>query len=695
MCFAPSGHLPRSPPRGRAERAKGAWNILDSEVSETPPKETHGPRRCQYCGDSHPGWYSDFMPAPPQTNRPLTRLSASRRPRFSPGGALVCALWTCVMWNCVQPSSAGEPQLWRGVEPSGRRHAVVLACPPGGRPNLESPDTEAPRKLDRYQRLEVPRAARVYPPRQGDRWVHLLTGETCPIAVTRLTPTGLEGIPTGGASVSIPWGALAAVAQPATETELQLFTAEAEELAGPPPLPAQPGAAWSGERSFLVPPDSNLPLLTTVAEIAEGGVSLSWLDVEPDRSLGTSGEWSLELVFAADDSTETLRLQMGGDAAELAVRWEGEGKLDVRDVPHRGGWRHLRVQWNSQGIIALVDNDVLATGAVPQLPWTELRVRRAGAEGERHRPEVRLDDLRLFRSAAPLSLPPRQTERTGLWLGSGDVLYQPDLVERFLNGDPPGGRVPQRDWAFVRGVIPRQTSVAPTPPPLEGWWVRLDWQPRYGERWEAVGSLTGILQEVTATTIVLRHPWLGPLALPVDAIARLTPLGQGRRRELDPSVYHLGNNTRPGWQVPTPEGANRKWTVDLGSEDLRGPNLGLALTVRELEPTGGIWARQGAFHEDLAQGGLLTELWVNDRRVTDLNRWLDRPATADKPARLWIPLEKRMLQLGSNTVELRQQPSVRKPTEFDDLEVWDLAWEQPENPPTGGDNSTRPPAVPR
>lgn len=577
---------------------------------------------------------------------------------------------------------------------------MVLACPPGGGPTLESRDTAAPRKLDGYQRLEVPPAARVYPPRQGDRWVHLLTGETCPLAVSRLTPAGLEGIPTGGTSVSIPWGALAAVAQPATETELQLFTAEAEELTGPPPLPAEPGAAWSGERSFVVPPESDLPLLTTVEEIAEGGVSLSWLDVEPDRTPRTSCEWSLELVFAADDSTETLRLLLGGDARELPVRWEGAGKLDVRDIPHRDGWRHLRVQWNSRGIVVLVDNEILATGAVPKLPWTELRVRRAAAGGGEegggtNRPEVRLDDLRLFRSVAALPLPPRQGERAGLWLSSGDVLYQPDLVERFLNGDPPGGRVPQRDWAFVRGVIPQHTTVAPTPPPLEGWWVRLDWQPRYGERWEEPGHIRGILLEVTAATLVLRHPWLGTLTLPLDAIARLTPLWQGRARELDPLVHHLGNNTRPGWQVPTPEGRSRKWAVELGSEDLRGPNLGLAVTVRELEPTGGIWARQGAFHEDLAQGGLLTELWINDQRVTDLNHLLDRPATADEPARLWIPLEKSLVKGGSNIVEFRQKPSVRQQTEFDDLEVWDLAWEQPVEARAGGSSSARPRPVSR
>lgn len=687
--FRPVG-APTFPAAAGGPAGGSGRSTFGPEVVETTPIETDGSLRSNDCGDFPPACYSDLMPLLRPTTRPLTGLSTSRWPRQVTGGPLACALWTCVIWCCVRPSSAGEPVLWQGVEPSGRRHPVVLACPPGGQPSLESRNTAAPRKLDSYQRLEVPPAARVYPPRQGDRWVHFLTGETCPLAVSRLTPSGLEGIPTGGAPVTIPWDALAAVAQPATETELQLFTAEAEELIGPPPLRAQPGAAWSGEQSFVVPPESDLPLLTTVEQISEGGVSLSWLDVEPNRSHAGSGEWSLELVFAEGDSTQTVRLLMGGDAQELAVRSDAEGTLDVREVPHRDGWRHLRVQWNSRRLVALVDNEILATGAVPKFPWTQLRVRSGGGGGGTNRPEVRLDDLRLFRSVAALPLPARQGERTGLWLGTGDVLYQPDLVERFLNGDPPGGRVPQRDWGFVRGVIPQDTSVAPTPPPLEGWWVRLDWQPRYGERWEEPGHIRGILLEVTEATLVLRHPWLGMLTLPLDSIARLTPLWQGRLRELDPLVHHLGNNTRPGWQVPTPEGKSLQWAVDLGTEDLRGPNLGLALTVRELEPTGGIWARQGAFHEDLAQGGLLTELWINDQRVTDLNHWLDRPATADEPARLWIPLEKRLLKVGSNRFELRQKPSVRKQTEFDDLEVWDLSWEQPVEAREGGSSTARP-----
>lgn len=598
---------------------------------------------------------------------------------------MVCAFWTSVVWNCIGLSNAGEPRVWQGVESSGRRRPVVLVCPPGGRPSLESQEAAVPREFNSYERLEVPSAARVYPPRQGDRWVYLLTGETCPIAVTRLTSNGVVGCPSGGGTVTIPWGALAAIAQPASETELQLFTAEAEDLTGPPPLLPQAGSAWSGEQSFVVPAGTNLPLLTMEDEVSEGGVSLSWLDFNPEDSPGASVEWSLELVCKSGDSSEILSFSMGGIKSEIAARWQGGRPLDVRDVSRRNGWRHLRVQWNARGIVALVDNQILATGPSPDLPWAELRVHRdatgRGVEGQgTNRLEVRLDDLRLFRSVPLLTLPPRHGERTGLWLTSGDVLYQPGLVERFLNGDPPGGRVALRDWRFVRGVIPQLDLEAPAAPPLEGWWVRLDWQPRYGERREEPGSLRGVLEEVTDSSLVLRHPWLGMLTIPLEAVARLSPLWEGRRRELDPEIRHLGNNTRPGWSVPAPEGTVRKWTVDLTNEELRRPRQVLALTVRELEPTGGTWARQGNFRDDLAKGGLLTEVWINNQRVTDLNRWLDAPATAEDPARLLIPIESRQLQAGRNTLELRQTPAVQRLTEFDDIELWDVAWEQP----TGG-----------
>jgi len=608
--------------------------------------------------------------------------SPSRQFRVTWGETLVCAFWISFVCNCVGLSSAGEPRVWQGVDSSGRRRAVVLVCPPGGRPALESKEAAVPREFNSYERLEVPSAVRVYPPRQGDRWVHLLTGETCPIAVTRLTPNGVVGCPSGGETVTIPWGALAAVAQPATETELQLFTAEAEDLTDPPPLLPQAGSSWSGEQSFVVPPGTDLSLFTMEDEIAEGGVSLSWLDFNPEDSLGASAEWSLELVCKSGDSSEILSFSMGGTKPEIAVRWKGGRPLAVRDVSRRNGWRHLRVQWNSRGIVALVDNEILATGPRPDLPCAELRVRREatdrGVEGPgTERLEVRLDDLRLFRSVPPLRLPSRHGERTGLWLTSGDMLYQPDLVERFLNGDPPGGRVALRDWRFVRGVIPQLDLEASAAPPVEGWWVHLEWQPRYGERWEEPGSLRGVLEEVTDSSLVLRHPWLGTLTLPLEAVARLTPLWEGRRREVDPEVHHLGNNTRPGWSVPVPEGTVRKWTIELTNDDLRRPRQGLALTVRELEPAGGTWARQGNFRDELAKGGLLTEVWINNQRVTDLNRWLDAPATAEDPARLWIPIESSQLRAGKNTLELRQTPAVQKPMEFDEIEFWDVAWEQP------------------
>ena len=636
------------------------------------------------CDELRFEWYSEGMAVFLRIRgRPIAFRSRTRS-WLTRVCVLACAMWSGVEGNGIGANwaAAREPRVWQGLESSGRRHAVVLACPPGGRPALEPRAADAPRNFDTYRRLEVPSAPQVYFPRGGDRWIRFLNGDVFPFAVSRHSADQLVGIPLGGSAVTIPWGALAAIAQPASETELRVWTAEPDDLAGPPPLPVKRGSAWSGEHSFLVPPGSDLPLLSTADEIPEGGLTLSWLDSDPGSPQETAGDWSLDLVFSQDGSTETVRLLLGDRTGELTARRDGEREFDVRELPHRAGWRHLRVQWNRQRLVVVVDQEILATGAMPNLPCTELRVRHA-AVGDResgpesNRPEVLLDDLRLFHSTPAVQVPPRSAERTGLWLTSGDVVYQPALVERFLNGDPPGGRVTPRDWGFVRGLIPRHTPVAPTPAPLEGWWVRVDWQPRYGERWEEPGFFQGVLQQVTDESLVLVHPWLGQLTVPVELIARLTPLWQGRRKELDPLVHHLGNNTRPGWRAPVPAGTTQKWTIELTAQDLRGPHLGLAVTVRELEPTGGVWGRQGAFHDDLAQGGLLTELWINDQRVTDWNRWLDRPATADDPARLWIPIDPAQVRLGANVFELRQRSSVRNTAEFDDLELWDLTWEQP------------------
>jgi len=592
---------------------------------------------------------------------------------------------------------AGEPRVWNGIEPSGKSRPVVLVCPADGQPVIKSRDRDAPTALGSYRRLEVPPEAQVYIPRGGDRWVRLLSGETCPIEMTKYSPQGVMGTPVGGATVTLPWGVIAAVSQPLTETELQLLTAEPGNHLGPLPLPTLPGPAWSGQHSFVVPSPADTTLLTSTADGPEGGVTLSWLDAGVDSSESTptksaSTEWSLDFVFAQGESSVTLAITPGGIAAGIRAQAQGDWSLETHDIPHRPGWRHLRVQWNPRRLVALVDNQILATGNSPGLPWQELRVRRnqdpsaqkrtpgedgPGEEPGASTPEIRLDDLRVFRSAAPQSIPDRHVEGPGLWLSAGDVVYRPGIVDQYLNGKPWDAGLPQPEAGLVRGVIPRWTNDIPPATPLAGWWVRLDWQPRFGERLEEPGGLSGVLQEVTESDVVVRHPWLGRLSIPLPLVERVTPLWLGRRREIDPSTRHLGNNTRTGWRIATPEGTIRKWSVDLTGDDLQGSAPVVALTVHELEPSGGDWARQGAFHEELAKGGLLTELWINNQRVTDLNRWLDRPATADNPARLRIPIDPGLVKVGVNSLELRQTPAVQSKTEFDDIEFWDLAWEQP------------------
>ncbi|MSR59884.1 MAG: hypothetical protein EXS05_19970 [Planctomycetaceae bacterium] len=85
--------------------------------------------------------------------------------------------------------------------------------------------------------------------------------------------------------------------------------------------------------------------------------------------------------------------------------------------------------------------------------------------------------------------------------------------------------------------------------------------------------------------------------------------------------------------------------------------------------------QDGRYRKDLAAGHLRTELWINGRRLDDLNRHVALRAHPDNPQRLRIAVPNAFLKAGDNTLELRQRPDRNDPQQFDDCEISRLGLE--------------------
>jgi hypothetical protein len=289
-----------------------------------------------------------------------------------------------------------------------------------------------------------------------------------------------------------------------------------------------------------------------------------------------------------------------------------------------------------------------------------------------------IDDFKIQKTDAAPRPRREQRSRDELVLQTGDELFGAleGLTAKSIAVAGAFGST-RTPWAEVVGLRFRREPIAARP--VTGWIARIELQAAPGALPGDCDWLVGALQSADEKTIALEHAWLGRLEFDPSAIRRLEPLFLGTRLEIEPAVSHLGDEIREEFRCPVPDGPRLERTFRLAASPA-GPAF-IRLETDNLEPAGPKTPAWSEFLTDLRAGHLLTEVFVNEQRVDDLNRHLDSRLPASRPGWLRIAVPAKLLKAGENRIRLEQRPARNDPRNFDDCELSNITLEIEEPAP--------------
>ena len=430
----------------------------------------------------------------------------------------------------------------------------------------------------------------------------------------------------------------------------------------------------SGSRSMRLEGGQATASYTLPRRIEAGRVELSFWDdgvVDPER------QWLVEAEFATSRGPQRVRMILGWNRETFGLEAPEGPSLAVQQLSRRQGWRRLRISFNRLRLLVLIDDAVLTVGEGPRGPLRAIRAvcrpapTRAKQPSDPENPSqpraAYLDDFTVHRSVDSLLYPRRQWEQDELLFDSGDQLFgEVRSVDdhRVRIAGPYGTvRVP---WSDLRGVLFRRRPIPASP--IEGVIVRLRFQSRSESKPTDWDLLEGALESVTLEQLVLRHPYLGTLRVPRDLARELEVVFSGWRLEIDPVYHHLGERgENVDASLPLAEGNRLRAAFNL--EDVPSQPAFVSVLVQGLEGTG----RGARYKQELEDGHLRTDLYLNDQLIDYLNRHVERRSRV--ALRLRIPVPAGVLRQGENILELRQQPVSYDKNDYDNFQLFGLALE--------------------
>ena len=397
--------------------------------------------------------------------------------------------------------------------------------------------------------------------------------------------------------------------------------------------------------------------------------------------------WFVDLKFRGPAGDEWVRALLGWDEDTLAVQTSPDGPaLPVQRLARRPGWHRLIVRFGPERTDLTVDGFALAHGHAPPGPLLELRLASETLAGAGAPPEglaAFADDLRLARVVEPVGGLATDPEQDEVRLVGGDQLFgairraDPDRVTLAISG-----RDATFPWAEVAGLHFRRA--APPAAEIRGLWARMEWWATPGNDLRDLDSAEGALAAAGPDAFALATPYAGTLTISRDRLRRITILGPMRRRVLDPTSHHLGNNVVRDLEPPQPEGRRLTLAFDLDAPPADPATLAVDVVqvAGEAEPL--------EFAAAVKDGELRTDVRVNGRSIDYLNRQI--ASQNETPERLHLAIPAGLLVAGPNRVEFEGGGRKSDPEDLDDIGILGIALESGLE---GGPPAAVPAPVPR
>ncbi len=483
----------------------------------------------------------------------------------------------------------------------------------------------------------------------------------------------------GGRTIRVPLVALAAWANPPTEMDLlqESFEDGAAKVAGQwdslQDAMFDETQAVDGRHSLRFD-SSSTASRCTFAPQAAARIEFSFR-VQTDFSSAKVGEWQLEwndsevrqppiiVSIGSDQRIDVTNLPQGADTS-------------LQPLTLTDGWHSFIAVVTPERTRLIVDNAILASFPTPRASIHAIQFRSVKPPSKN---VLWIDAFQVRRLAAA-----ERRDRLR------DESFDSDLV-RLVTGDDLFGRLmevtPQevvfeafeqrqlRTWPEVAGLIWRRPSIPVqqrehvvtgivSSIELQPFVDRPDCEP---ERW------TATIVRIDADRLVARHPLVGELVLRWSEIRRVDPLFFGATVLLDARRFHLGNSIRSDFHRHLPDGTELRGDFRLPSVPAGQPTL--SLDVAEIEAAGPDAPPASPFLTELRAGELLTEVFVNDQRIGNLNSLLRFKSHIATPDRLRLAIPRGVLKEGTNSFRVTQKPLKPAGHEFDDGEVGNLRLE--------------------
>lgn len=539
----------------------------------------------------------------------------------------------------------------------GTTVAVVLECGPNGRLLAKGrAETWPVRDLARVQ---FP-LQRVRPWRAGIiHTLELTNGDTLFVQLIDDDSRTLTVSTAWATRLRVPWANVRALRQrpDAQLREADEFAAESG-LWGPAPAgQREQGQSTIGPASLRL--DQQQSRTHTLAEpIAAGMVGVNVAPLMP------AARWAVELELVGKQGQEQ-KLNPGQAAVLVRVGPDDEAKLVRVELPGKAGtvgqvkppaqWARLEVEWDQASATVSLDELVLWAGRLDQ-PGRALRaVRLIGP--------ARFDEFVLAsarrtteRLHADGNTPLARVGTASVQLLGGEVLFgKLKSVGRTAVQLESGQARRTWAWSEVAAVVPMQQAAALVRE--RGEWVAVSVQSTGVLRDRLTGRVDGLDQQ----SLKLIHPAIGELNVPRANLTELRTIFVGERIELDRQPRHLGQQFRPRFGNPEPDGLflRRAFRLQQLPTSVR-----LLATVSHLPGAGD----GPEIRKSLEQGSLRTEVLLNGQVVDYLNRYVDRASAT--PKQLTVPLPIAALQ-ANNTLELRQRLDPRT-LQVADCEILEL-----------------------
>jgi hypothetical protein len=208
--------------------------------------------------------------------------------------------------------------------------------------------------------------------------------------------------------------------------------------------------------------------------------------------------------------------------------------------------------------------------------------------------------------------------------------------------------------------------------PISGLQVKLLWRSAPGSDARDLDTVEGALTSADDNAFRLETPYAGTLVVPRDRVRRVEIEGKGTRIVVDPTAHHLGDEVARGAEAldpPQPEGGKLERSFTLKDAPAANEQSWLLLQVhRVVGEANGL-----RFSQLIRQGELRTKVYVNDKEIDYLNKYVT--TDNETPERIRIPVPTGLLKAGENRLKILQTGTADDPNYLDDLGILGISVE--------------------